>query len=472
MNSRLQIVSILALSLLLVNPPAVAAAPLGIRCPDGSGVHVVAAGETLSAIARCYGTTVTALVQANHIANPNLIFPGQRLIIPPPNANPATSEFYVVRPGDTLAGIARKYGTTVEVLAQLNGLSNPSLIYVGQTLILSAASAPPATASPATTPVIHIVERGETLSVIAQRYGSSVSALATANNLANPSLIYVGQRLLIPTLGGALEFTSPIVAVEIVPTSVFQGQTLFLQVKTEGQATLTGNLDGRPLTFFGSNGEYWSVVGFAPWDSPGAYLWSINARDGQGRTGSGQGTVLVADYDFPIDYIDLPPDRERLLDPGVTVPERDRLAEIFAEITTQPLWRGLFQLPVVGRKSSFFGEGRSYDGGPVASYHLGVDYSADEGVAVIAANSGRVVLAETLQVRGNTVIIDHGLGVYSGYFHLSQIAVAAGQEVEKGELIGYVGDTGLATGPHLHWEMRIADVPVDPEEWTVRAFPS
>lgn len=318
---------------------------------------------------------------------------------------------------------------------------------------------------------IYVVRGGDTLYSIALRYGVSLLTLATANGISDPSLIYVGQRLLIPTSGQALAFTPPIVAVESLPSSVYQGQTLFLRVKTEGEATLSGNLDNRPLTFFGNNGDYWAVLGFAPWASPGPYLWSINAQDGQGRTGSSQGTVLVVDYDFPIDYIDLPPDREGLLDPAITVPERDKLAEIFAQITLQPLWQGLFQPPVVGEKSSFFGEGRSYDGGPVASYHLGVDYSADEGDTVLAANSGRVVLAETLQVRGNTVIIDHGLGVYTGYFHLSQISVAVGQEVEKGELIGYVGGTGLATGPHLHWEMRIAGVPVDPEEWTVRSFP-
>ncbi|MBI2845946.1 MAG: LysM peptidoglycan-binding domain-containing protein [Chloroflexi bacterium] len=459
---------ILALVLIFLYSSPIGAVSSTIRCADGTGMHVVAVGDTLSAIARCYGTTVTALVQANHIANPNLIFPGQRLIIPPPNADPATSQFYVVRPGDTLAGIARKYGTSVEALTQLNSLSNPSLIYVGQSLILSTSSSPPP--APTGEPVVHIVQRGETLYLIAQKYSSSVSALASVNDIANPSLIYVGQRLLIPG-GGAATFASPIVAVEIVPTNVYQGQTLFLRVKTEGDAMLTGNLEGRPLTFFGSNGEYWSVVGFAPWDTPGPYLWSIKATDGQGRTGNGQGTVLVVDYDFPIDYIDLPPDREGLLDPAVTVPERDRLAVIFAQITSQPLWQGIFQLPLVGEKSSFFGEGRSYDGGPVASYHLGVDYNADEGDTVLAANSGRVVLAETLQVRGNTVIIDHGLGVYTGYFHLSQILVAVGQEVKKGQLIGYVGGTGLATGPHLHWEMRIAGVPVDPEEWTIRTFP-
>jgi murein DD-endopeptidase MepM/ murein hydrolase activator NlpD len=82
-----------------------------------------------------------------------------------------------------------------------------------------------------------------------------------------------------------------------------------------------------------------------------------------------------------------------------------------------------------------------------------------------------VALAEPLQVRGNVVILDHGLGVYSGFWHLSQIDVAAGQTVGEGEVVGLVGNTGLSTGPHLHWEMRVLDVPVDPVQWTQQAFP-
>jgi murein DD-endopeptidase MepM/ murein hydrolase activator NlpD len=82
-----------------------------------------------------------------------------------------------------------------------------------------------------------------------------------------------------------------------------------------------------------------------------------------------------------------------------------------------------------------------------------------------------VVLAEPLTVRGNAVIVDHGLGVHTGYWHLSRIDVAAGQVVKVGDAIGQVGTTGLSTGSHLHWELRIGDVPVDPMEWTRRTIP-
>jgi murein DD-endopeptidase MepM/ murein hydrolase activator NlpD len=123
------------------------------------------------------------------------------------------------------------------------------------------------------------------------------------------------------------------------------------------------------------------------------------------------------------------------------------------------------------RTTAPFGQRRSYSGGPVSSYHSGHDYGADEGVPIYAPITGTVALAEPLQVRGHAVIIDHGLGVFTGFWHLSQIDVSAGQIVGKGELVGLVGNTGLSTGPHLHWEMRVGNVPVDPLQWTARTFP-
>ena len=90
---------------------------------------------------------------------------------------------------------------------------------------------------------------------------------------------------------------------------------------------------------------------------------------------------------------------------------------------------------------------------------------------VLAPITGTVVLAEPLQVRGQVVILDHGLGVFTGFWHLSRIDVAEGQLVGRGEVIGLVGNTGLSTGPHLHWEMRVLGVPVDPLQWTHQEFP-
>ena len=118
------------------------------------------------------------------------------------------------------------------------------------------------------------------------------------------------------------------------------------------------------------------------------------------------------------------------------------------------------------QQTSPFGERRSYNNGPVSSYHAGTDWSAPGGTPIVAPADGVVVLAENLQVRGGATVIDHGQGVYSNFWHQSEILVEPGQPVKRGETIGLVGTTGLSTGAHLHWEVRVNGIAVDPLQWT------
>ncbi|OJH36419.1 LysM peptidoglycan-binding domain-containing protein [Cystobacter ferrugineus] len=162
--------------------------------------YSVRSGDTLSAIAQRYGTTVNALAQANGISNPNRILAGQKLTVPGGGSAPSSgSGSYTVRSGDTLSGIAQRHGTTVNALVQANGIRNPDLIQVGQRLSIpgkGGAGAPSAPSAPATGS--YTVRSGDTLSGIAQRYGTTVSALAQANGIRNPNLIQVGQKLRVP----------------------------------------------------------------------------------------------------------------------------------------------------------------------------------------------------------------------------------------------------------------------------------
>jgi murein DD-endopeptidase MepM/ murein hydrolase activator NlpD len=147
------------------------------------------------------------------------------------------------------------------------------------------------------------------------------------------------------------------------------------------------------------------------------------------------------------------------------------MEQVFAFVTARQYWQGAFLWPHNGRVTSPFGMGRTYNNGR-NSYHGGIDLSGDVGAPVVASASGRVALAAPLLVHGNAVILDHGWGVFSGYYHLSEILVSEGQEVVQGELIGRIGNTGLSTGSHLHWEMRVGGVSVEPGEWTSRQIPA
>jgi LysM repeat protein len=177
------------------------------------GVHVVQRGETLYSIAVRYGTSVQAIMQANGLRNANYIWVGQRLRIPGAGGSSGGSSagssggVHVVQYGETLYSIARRYGTSIQAIMQANGLSNPNFIWVGQRLRVSgaASSSGGSSSGGGTTSsggTIHVVQRGETLSSIAQRYGTSVSALVRANGLRNANFIWVGQRLRITGGGG------------------------------------------------------------------------------------------------------------------------------------------------------------------------------------------------------------------------------------------------------------------------------
>jgi murein DD-endopeptidase MepM/ murein hydrolase activator NlpD len=141
--------------------------------------------------------------------------------------------------------------------------------------------------------------------------------------------------------------------------------------------------------------------------------------------------------------------------------EAARTTTIFETQTPQRVWRGSFLAPVPGKATSSFGRRSVFNGQP-RSPHSGADFRAIEGTPVTAPNRGRVVLRSDLYFSGNCVILDHGLGLYSFFAHLSGFAVEEGDLVDSGDVVGYVGATGRVTGPHLHWTVRLNTARVDP----------
>jgi murein DD-endopeptidase MepM/ murein hydrolase activator NlpD len=269
----------------------------------------------------------------------------------------------------------------------------------------------------------------------------------------------------------------PSVTIRFDPPAAPQGHVQVIYITVNEPASAIGAaLSGRSLPLARSNDAYWAVVGFDPDAKTGVAALTVWAVDALGQGTTVTATQTVTGYAFPVqnvtgEVINVPADRAYLLDPAISVTEINFLDTVFAVVTPQPLWQGAFGAPIAGRQTSPFAIRRSYNGGPPGSYHGGMDIAANMGDPVQAANRGRVALAEALKVRGNAVIIDHGLGVYSCYYHLSEIRVQKGQMIEKGQVIGLVGSTGLSTGPHLHWEMRVTGNPVNPIQWTQRAIP-
>jgi murein DD-endopeptidase MepM/ murein hydrolase activator NlpD len=212
--------------------------------------------------------------------------------------------------------------------------------------------------------------------------------------------------------------------------------------------------------------RWWAVIGVGAFAEPGLAPLSVSYTppDG-GDVESIAQSIEIVDYDYPVENIDLSPETSALLDPDIVNNELAIRAGVLSGFTSEKLWSGAFVRPAEGAISSIYGVARSYNNGPVSSYHHGTDFAGDVGDPVYAAAGGVVVFAQELQVRGNTIMIDHGAGLFTAYNHLSAIGVQEGETVTAGQLIGAIGSTGLVTGPHLHWEVVLRGVEVDGELW-------
>ena len=257
----------------------------------------------------------------------------------------------------------------------------------------------------------------------------------------------------------------PAAAIEFNPPQLVQGGAAIVYFNQPATAaTMTFGGKQYPMLFDGD--RWWAIIGIGAFSEPGDAPVTVayNPADGSPQA-SLSGSIPIVAREFEVENIDLDPETSALLDPAIVNNEEALRATIFSGYTTQRLWDGPFQPPAPSAISSVYGVARSYNGGPVSSYHRGTDFIGSDGDPVYAAAAGRVVFVDELQVRGNTVIIDHGVGVFTAYNHLSGFSVAEGEMVTAGQLIGQLGSTGLVTGPHLHWEVIVRGIEVDGELW-------
>jgi len=229
--------------------------------------------------------------------------------------------------------------------------------------------------------------------------------------------------------------------------------------------SLTGEIAGRPVRFWpGASAREWNgLAGISLDAAPGSAALTIQGTTASGASATAKASLVVERYRYET--------RRLTVDPKMVNPPESELARIkqetqamadaFAILTPERLWRGAFDAPVPGAPNSAFGRLTITNGKP-AGRHQGADFRVAAGTPVHAPNAGRVVLARNLYFAGNTVIIDHGLGVFSLLAHLSRIDVQPGTVVGRGEVVGQSGATGRVTGPRLHWAVRFGEMTVDP----------
>jgi murein DD-endopeptidase MepM/ murein hydrolase activator NlpD len=254
------------------------------------------------------------------------------------------------------------------------------------------------------------------------------------------------------------------ILVELQPAQITQGGTATV-ILNAAAASATATFQGRQYRLAASGSRRWAVIGCGAFTTPAAVPISVSYNLPGVAATSATGSLDIIDGDYPLEEITLDPDTAALLAPDIIQAELNQRAAIYGNYTPERLWTGPFIRPSTAAIGDIYGLARSYNGAPATDYHRGTDFVANQGDPVIATADGNVVFAGALKVRGNSVIVDHGLGVFTAYHHFSRIDVAQGASVKAGQQVGLVGATGLVTGPHLHWEVIVRGIEVDGRQW-------
>lgn len=471
-------------------------------------VHVVQRGENLFRIALQYDLFAEQVATANGITDSNSIIVGQRLIIPLATVSTDQRLTHTVSAGETLASIAAAYSRTEADLFALNSLESADAIYVGQDLVVVAGESeaettptaiPSTGAEPATEiqplaasepsgqsrhslarfgdpvePFLYRVRSGDTLFEIALRYNQTVDALVRENNLLDPGLLRVGQQLIIPGIQLprlAQDLPEAVEVFTINPRVLETGRSVRIELRTGEAASISGQFIGQELRVIQSEDarRHNVMVGVPMFTETTIYPLTLQLQFGASEAVEIAANLQVVGGGYGYQTINI--NNNDLLAPAVEAAEIERLTQIMSGFTPDRHWLNSLSLPAAAAMNAVFGTLRSYNGGEYNRYHRGVDFAGAPGASVLAAADGTVVMVDRLHIRGNTTIIDHGWGVYTLYAHQQDTLVQLGEAVASGQVIGAVGSTGRSTGPHLHWEVWLNGVTVDPLQWVQEVFP-
>ena len=453
---------LIALTFLLLLPTQPVAAQ-----SDDPPTYIIQPGDTINSIALRFDISAQDLIDANQISDPNFLVVGTTLKLPGISGVSGLLTTIGAPFGATLDGLVKQYRIGRDLLVKLNKISSPSQVYVGSTLIL-----PQDENNPALTPSSPVPAAQSVLELAATQ-AENPWLITLTNQAASGWELLPGEPLYTadPAKSGSMFGSSTIDSIQISPLPLVQGATEVITVQANGPVDLSGSLDGNPLTFFqvGDN-QYVALQGIYALADTGLADFSLKAETSGKTAFSTQQSILLTSGYYPQEQITVDPS---FLDPAVTVPEDEKVKSITASATPQKYWSDVFIPPVDEPICIYsgFGTRRSYNGGPYNAFHTGLDYGVCANLNIYAPAPGKVVYVGELTVRGQATIIDHGWGVYSGFWHQSAVHVQAGDVVEAGQLIGEIGSSGRVTGPHLHWEVWVNGVQVNPQDWLDNTYP-
>ncbi len=461
----IKLLSIFSLLVILVafETTTIIASPLS----QGDPIYVVQKGDTLNSIALRFGISPDELQSVNGISDPNALYIGQRLTLPglPGISGILTSG--TLSYGESLTNLIRQYNVDQNGLAFLNKMTSPSEAIAGSMFILPINDGQDQLAP------VRTIANGETTLEAAIHTDTSPWTIIQNNQLQATWDILPGEVL----FGSDNKETSHAnmpgvseISFNILP--IIQGETLTIAIASNFPAEFSGDLNGEKLHFFTEDAEnYYSFHGIHALAEPGVVPLAITMLLDDATNHTFEQLVLLAPGNYgndPIFYVD-----DIYVDPDIIAEEDAIINEVLSKITQSRYWDGVFQYPIDEPCiNGFFGSRRNYNDGALYYYHTGVDFGVcAQNLNIYAPAAGEVVFAGEMIIRGNAILIDHGWGVFSGYWHLSEFNVDVGDFVEPGDLLGQIGNTGRSVGPHLHFEMDISGNPVNALTWLTQEFP-
>ena len=426
-------------------------------------LYQVQDGDTLYSIAQKFGGSVQSLQRLNGIENPSLISIGQILLLSDYFGVSGLVDTYVVQPGESFFSMSLELNNDFDTLIKLNRIVNPYALYIGQPLIYKISDHQDKDNQVG----LSVIGEHDTLLGLAVHADCSPYELMILNGWSKATLTLPGELSYLPGSKTKSQILSPFEDVSISNEHPSQGHPVVISVDTDHETSVTGFFDDTKLNFSSMNGRQVSLLGVHAMSDPGIYHLSVTAARSDGQLVTLEMRLPVADAQYGSQSLVLGHDKAKLLeDENVRVAEDQIILDTVSTFTENKLWEDGFDHPMsMDYITTRFGMRRSYNGRDYRTFHGGVDFGASEGTPIYAPAAGVVVMSKKLDIRGTTIIIDHGIGIFTGYWHLQESAVSVGQKLARGDLIGYVGNTGLSTGPHLHWEVWVNGNQVNPLEW-------
>ncbi len=431
-------------------------------------VYIVQDGDYLEDIAYRFHVSQDDLVNANGIVNTNQIAVGQQLVIPGLEGIQGILTTGNVPFGETLHSLSIRYHLSMDMLERLNHLTSPNELYAGYSLVILQNDIPPSQGKRVT------LDEDQSILELAVLNNTDLWTLLAGNQLDSSLAVLPGDVIRVPGEDDAGPGGLPPTITSVGVSGLTQGQTVEIQIDGAEGVSISGSLMEHTLNFFiDPDNGYTALQGVHAMVEPGLYPLSLSGSLPDGSRFNFSQDVLVSAGDFLYDQpLSVDP---ATLDPDTTGPEDSTWLGLSSQVNPDKFWQGVFSIPVESVfaecYASQFGSRRSYNGSDYSYFHTGLDYCGQIGDPIYAAAAGVVVFAGPLTVRGNATMIDHGWGIFTAYMHQSEILVKVGDLVEQGQLIGRVGNTGRVEGPHLHFEVLVGGVQVNPLEWLNQVFP-